>query len=197
MKIYLASSNKGKIKEIKALLNEYEVIAYSDVIEPFDIVEDADSFKANAIIKAQAVYEALKDKEALVLADDSGISIQALDNAPGIYSARYAGAQASDKENLQKAIDELEKKSLKSSPAFYTAAMALCSQYGCHTVHGWMHGSVTTTPRGEKGFGYDPIFIPEGYDKTLGELDESIKAELSHRSQALRHVKQLLKGMKL
>lgn len=197
MKIYLATSNKGKVKEIKALLDDHEVIAYSDVITPFEIIEDAHTFKDNALIKAKAVYEALNDPEALVLADDSGITVEALDNAPGIYSARYAGKNATDKENLQKVIDELKKKGLTSSPAFYTAAIAICSSFGCQTVHGWMYGSVTTEPKGDKGFGYDPIFIPEHYMQTLGELDQSIKAKLSHRGQALEHTKVLLKGMNL
>ena len=125
----------------------------------------------------------------VVLADDSGISVDALNGEPGIYSARYAGEGASDKENLYKLIEELQKRGLKSSPAHYTAAMALVSRHGEQTVHGWMYGEVITTPRGENGFGYDPIFIPEGYDKTLGELQSDVKKELSHRSKALRLAK--------
>ena len=189
MKLVLATGNKGKVREIKEYCDEYEVIPYTELIEPFEIVEDGSTFKENAIIKAQAVYDALGCDDVIVLADDSGISVDALGGEPGIYSARYAGEGASDKDNLYKLVEELKKRDQKSSPAHYTAAMALVSKYGVQTVHGWMYGEVITTPRGDNGFGYDPIFIPEGYDKTLGELQSDVKKELSHRSKALRLAK--------
>ena len=189
MKLVLATGNKGKVREIKEYCDEYEVIPYTELIEPFEIVEDGSTFKENAIIKAQAVYDALGRDDVIVLADDSGISVDALGGEPGIYSARYAGEGASDKDNLYKLVEELKKRDQKSSPAHYTAAMALVSKYGVQTVHGWMYGEVITTPRGDNGFGYDPIFIPEGYDKTLGELQSDVKKELSHRSKALRLAK--------
>jgi XTP/dITP diphosphohydrolase len=192
MKLVLATSNKGKIKEIKQMCDNYEVVAYSDLIDEFEIVEDADTFKDNALIKARAVYKALADDKAVVIADDSGISIDILDGAPGIYSARFAGERASDKDNLNKVVQALHVRSIKSSKAHYTAAIAIVSKEQELTVHGWMYGEVIDTPRGDKGFGYDPIFIPDGYDKTLGELDDSVKKELSHRSQALKLVKLLL-----
>jgi XTP/dITP diphosphohydrolase len=192
MKLVLATSNKGKIKEIKQMCDNYEVVAYSDLIDEFEIVEDADTFKDNALIKARAVYKALADDKAVVIADDSGISIDILDGAPGIYSARFAGEGASDKDNLNKVVQALHVRSIKSSKAHYTAAIAIVSKEQELTVHGWMYGEVIDTPRGDKGFGYDPIFIPDGYDKTLGELDDSVKKELSHRSQALKLVKLLL-----
>ena len=189
MKLVLATGNKGKVREIKEYCDEYEVVPYTELIEPFEIVEDGSTFKENAIIKAKAVYDALGRDDVIVLADDSGISVDALGGEPGIYSARYAGEGASDKDNLYKLVDELKKRDLESSPAHYTAAMALASRHGVQTVHGWMYGKVITTPRGENGFGYDPIFIPEGYDKTLGELQSDVKKELSHRSKALRLAK--------
>ncbi|SFV52039.1 Nucleoside 5-triphosphatase RdgB (dHAPTP, dITP, XTP-specific) [hydrothermal vent metagenome] len=193
MKLVLATGNKGKVKEIKEYCDSFEVIPYTELIEPFEIVEDGDTFKANAIIKAQAVYDALGRDDVIVLADDSGISVDALDGAPGIYSARYAREGASDRENLNKLIEELKKKGLEHSLAHYTAAMALVSKDGVRTVHGWMYGEVITTPRGENGFGYDPIFIPEGYKKTLGELESDVKKELSHRSKAL-HLAKIVAG---
>ena len=185
-RIVLATSNQGKIREIKALLEDWEVIAFTDILGPMEIVEDGDSFKANAIIKAQTIYDKLGDPRAVVLSDDSGISVDALDGAPGIYSARYAGEGADDKANLNKLVDALKAKGLESSPAHYTCAVAIASVHGIETVHGWMYGHVQTTPRGDKGFGYDPIFIPEGYELTLGELDDGIKKSLSHRSKAFR-----------
>lgn len=185
MKIVLATSNKGKVREIKAMCTDFDVVAYSELIEPFEIVEDAPTFKGNALLKAKAVYEALDDEEAIVLSDDSGISVDALDGAPGIYSARYGGENASDKENLYKVMDEVKAKGLESSSAHYTAAIAIVTKEGEQVVHGWMYGDVITTPRGENGFGYDPCFVPEGFDKTLGELDDEVKKGLSHRSKAL------------
>ena len=192
MKIILATSNKGKVKEIQKSFDGFEVVPFSEVIEPFDIVEDGKSFKENAIIKAKAVYDALNDKDVIVLSDDSGISVPILGNKPGIKSARYAGDRASAKDNLYKLIDELKKRGIKKTPAFYTAAIALVTKRGIFSVHGWMYGDVIDEARGENGFGYDPMFIPEGFDKTLGELDESIKKELSHRSKALRLAKRLI-----
>ncbi|MGB5966527.1 MAG: non-canonical purine NTP pyrophosphatase, partial [Sulfurimonadaceae bacterium] len=108
MKIVLATSNKGKVREIKAMCTDFDVVAFSEIIEPFEIVEDAPTFKGNALLKAKAVYDALDDEEAIVLSDDSGISVDALDGAPGIYSARYGGEDASDKDNLYKVMDTLK-----------------------------------------------------------------------------------------
>jgi len=197
LKLVLATSNKGKVREIKELCKEYEVIPYSELIDPFEIVEDASTFKENALIKARAVYEALKDKDEdiVVMADDSGISVDILDGAPGIYSARYAGEDADDKDNLYKLIDAIKAKGAEYSPAHYTAAIAIVTKGVEKTVHGWMYGTAITQARGEKGFGYDPMFIPSGYDKTLGELDESIKKELSHRSKALNLAKKILQTL--
>ena len=195
MKLVLATSNKGKVREIKALCGEYEVIPYSELIEEFEIVEDGDSFQENALIKARAVFKALNDETIVVMADDSGISVDILDGAPGIYSARYAGEDADDKDNLYKLIDDIKAKGVKSSPAHYTAAIALVTKDGEFCVHGWMYGEAQTLACGDGGFGYDPMFIPDGYDKTLGELDEGVKKELSHRSKALELAKIILQTL--
>lgn len=196
MKLVLATSNKGKVREIKALCSMFEVTPYTEIIAPFEIIEDAPTFKANALIKARAVYDALNDEKAIVLSDDSGISVDILDGEPGIYSARYAGAGANDKENLYKLIDDLKAKGVNESKAYYTAAIAIVSKEGEQTVHGWMHGRVIANARGDKGFGYDPMFIPEGYEQTLGELDNDVKSKLSHRSKALELAKIVVEGLK-
>ncbi|RUM56639.1 MAG: non-canonical purine NTP pyrophosphatase, partial [Nautilia sp.] len=138
MKIVLASSNKGKIKEIKKYFDN--VVAFSDLIEPFEIEENGNSFKENAIIKAKAIYEKLPNH--IIIADDSGISVPALGNIPGIFSARFAGINATDKENLDKLINELKKHNIKKTPAFYTSAIAIASPYGIYTTHGFMYGNV-------------------------------------------------------
>ncbi|MDY0116363.1 MAG: RdgB/HAM1 family non-canonical purine NTP pyrophosphatase [Sulfurimonadaceae bacterium] len=196
MKLVLATSNKGKVREIKEMFSDFEVFAYSELIEPFEIIEDADTFKENALIKARAVYKALNDESVIVLSDDSGISVDALGGEPGIYSARYAGVDADDKENLEKLVESLKENALIESPAHYTAAIAIVTKDCEQSVHGWMYGKVIAETKGEKGFGYDPMFIPEGFDKTLGELDENVKKELSHRYKAIELAKVILASYK-
>lgn len=196
MRIVLATSNHGKVKEFQSWISEYDVVAYSDIMEAFEIEETGKTFKENALIKARAVYDRLSDKNDIVLSDDSGISVPLLDGAPGIYSARYAGVGASSKDNLNKLIATLKEKGLEKAPAFYTAAIALVSPKGEFCVHGWMHGEALAQARGENGFGYDPMFIPCGYDKTLGELDEGIKKAFSHRARALELAHIVIKTLK-
>lgn len=199
MKIIIASSNKGKIKEIHKLLPDHDTVPFSDILGDMDIVEDGDSFKANAIIKAKAIVEKLKEigykEKYIVIADDSGITVPALNNEPGIYSARYAGENASDKENLDKLISELKKKNLKTASAYYTACIAIGYHDNIYTTHGWMHGDVIGEAKGSGGFGYDPMFIPKGYDKTLGELPDETKKGLSHRSKALDLALKMIKSL--
>ncbi len=190
MRIVVASGNKGKIKEINEFFKDYEVVPYTDLIEPFEIEENGKTFKENAVIKAKAIGEKLKNE--MVLADDSGISVPVLNNAPGIYSARYAGVGANDRDNLNKLINELKKKNIKKIPAFYTAAIALATPYGVFTTHGFMRGDVIDEARGNNGFGYDPMFIPKGFDKTLGELEREVKKSFSHRTKALNLAKIIL-----
>lgn len=198
MRVILATSNRGKVREISKFLDSYSVYPFTDFIEPFEIVEDGDSFSANAIIKAKAVYQKLKelnrlDSDMIILSDDSGISIEALNGEPNIYSARYAGINASDRDNLNRVIDELKSLNIKSSKAYYTASIAIVYQNSVFTTHGWMHGDVLDRAVGENGFGYDPIFIPNGFSKTLGELDERSKIGLSHRSKAIESAEYILK----
>ena len=188
MKIVLASANKGKITEFQKLMPNDEVIAFSEILGKIEIVEDKDSFKGNAIKKAQTIYEELikiGQNDVIVISDDSGITVPALNNEPGIYSARYAGEGSSDKQNNAKLIENLNKNNLEKTPAFYTACIAIVYKGEVYTVHGWMHGNVINKELGEGGFGYDPMFIPNGFDKTLGELGYEAKKEFSHRTKAL------------
>jgi XTP/dITP diphosphohydrolase len=195
LKLVLATSNKGKVREIQALCKDYEVIPYSELMQEFEIVEDGDTFKENALIKARAVFKALNDEDVIILSDDSGISVDILDGKPGIYSARHAGVDANDKDNLYKLVDDIKAKGVKSSPAHYTAAIAIVTKKAEYCVHGWMHGTAIAQTKGDGGFGYDPMFIPLGYDKTLGELDDEIKKELSHRAKALSLAEKILKSL--
>jgi len=199
MKLVLATGNKGKLREFRQMCQD-EVIAFSDLLGAFEIVEDGATFAENALIKARTIYKKLKETYPLdsyfVISDDSGISLPILDGAPGIYSARYAREGANDKENLHKLINALKAKGLKETPAYYTAAIAIVSQYGEYVVHGWMHGKVIDKARGDKGFGYDPMFIPSGFEKTLGELDDEVKSKISHRGKALALAKPIIQMLR-
>ncbi|QKF73798.1 putative dITP/XTP pyrophosphatase [Aliarcobacter faecis] len=195
MKIVLASNNQGKIKEFKKLLPNDEVFAFSEILGKLEIEEDKDTFKGNAIKKAQTIYDELQKigfGEVLVISDDSGISVPILNNAPGVYSARYAGLKASDKENNLKLIDELNKLGVDKTAAFYTACIAMVYKNEVYTVHGFMYGEVLNKELGENGFGYDPLFIPKGFSKTLGQLEFEVKQEFSHRNNALKLAKKVL-----
>ena len=193
MKIVVATRNRGKVKEIEDFWSNFDVVAYSDLIDPFEIEENGKSFKENSIIKAKEIKQRLSD-DYIVIADDSGISVPALNNQPGIYSARYAGVGANDTDNLNKLLDELKKRGLSMAKAYYTCAIAIAVKDQIFTVHGWMHGSVIDEKRGENGFGYDPCFVPENFTKTLGELDGKIKKELSHRTKALDLALKIIKA---
>jgi len=195
VKIVLATSNQGKVKEFQSWIDEYEVVPFSDVMDPFEIEETGTTFKENALIKARAVYEKLEDKSHIVLSDDSGISVPLLGGIPGIYSARYAGVDASSADNLNKLIQTLKDKGIEKTPAFYTAAIALVHAKGEFCVHGWMHGNALSQARGTNGFGYDPMFVPLGYTQTLGELDENVKKAFSHRARALDLARIVLKSL--
>ncbi len=196
MKIILASGNKGKIKEIKTLLPNDEVIAFKEILGDIEVDEDQNTFKGNAIKKAKTIYDMLKDKidpkELIVISDDSGLTVPALNNEPGIYSARYAKVGATDNENNEKLISKLKEKNLNEADAFYTACITIVYNDYEYTTHGWMHGKVIDKQIGDGGFGYDPMFIPKGFDKTLGELDYEVKKSFSHRTKALNLAKKVL-----
>jgi len=194
MKLVLATSNKGKLKEFKAMCRD-EVVSFSELFGAFEIVENGDTFAQNALIKARTIYQKL-DENYLVISDDSGISVPALNNEPNIYSARYAGENATDKENLNKLIHSLKEKNITRTSAYYTASIAIVSKYGEYVVHGWMYGDVIDESRGEKGFGYDGMFIPHGYELTLGELEDDLKASISHRAKALVLAKPIIEMLK-
>ncbi|MEA2016973.1 MAG: non-canonical purine NTP pyrophosphatase [Campylobacterota bacterium] len=194
MKIIIASGNKGKVKEFKSLLANDEVIPFKDIVGDIDIVEDGLTFQENAIIKVKAIYKKLKNtKDVIIISDDSGISVPILNNEPNIYSARYAGIGSTDAQNNEKLIFNLKAKNIKKTTAHYTACIAIMYNENIYTTHGWMYGDVIDKEIGDGGFGYDTLFIPNGYDETLGTLDNKIKKDLSHRSKALKLAMKLMK----
>ncbi|NCO52893.1 MAG: XTP/dITP diphosphatase [Deltaproteobacteria bacterium] len=192
-KLLVATGNAGKLREIKNLLAEVgvEVIGMDSLINPPEVVEDGDSFTANARKKA---LEIASFANSLTLADDSGLVVAALDGAPGIYSARYAGAQATDADNNQKLLRNLSAIPPSQRQAYFCCVMALADPQGnCQTFEGRIHGQLIDELRGKQGFGYDPLFLVPEYGKTLGELSLEIKNRISHRSQALKQVFAALK----
>lgn len=182
MRLILASSNKGKIKEIKAFFTDLDVFAYTDLMDAMQIEENGTSFKENAIIKAKAVAKYFPND--LVLADDSGLSVPIFDNCPGVISSRFAGDNASMHENRQKLIGMLKAAQLKTTGGFYTACIALSYKGFIRTTHGFMHGRIVEYEKGELGFGYDNMFVPKSSTKTLAQ-DDTIKRVRSHRIIAL------------
>lgn len=198
MKILIATGNKNKVKEIKDFYTNYKIYALDEVIAPFEIIEDGDSFAKNAMIKANAVFNKLDEKqkdEFIVLSDDSGICVDILNGEPGIYSARYSGENANDASNRQKLISKLQELNLRFTKAHYTACISIASKFGTFTAHGWMYGEAIDEERGNNGFGYDFMFIPNGYDKTISELNEKTKLEISHRSNGLRNAEFIIKSL--
>tara|TARA_R110001592_G_scaffold363221_3_gene681776 strand:- start:171799 stop:172377 length:579 start_codon:yes stop_codon:yes gene_type:complete len=188
-KILLASNNQGKIAEIKALLPQYEVFGLKDIGVDIDVVEDKDSFEGNALKKAQEIGDAYP--EYWVLADDSGLCCDALDGAPGIYSARYAGENANSEDNMAKLLNELGGNENRS--AYFICVLAFYRKGLSYLFDGKVHGTIALAKSGNKGFGYDPLFIPEGYTETFADLPSTVKKEVSHRAKALEKLMAFLK----
>ena len=189
-KIIFASKNEGKVKEVKHILNgiNVEIISLNDVGFNEEIPETADTFEGNAKIKAKTIY----DKFNLpTIADDSGIIAEQLGNEPGVFSARYAGENATDDENNIKLLERL-----KSFPEPHNAKFVCAAVYYFGTdfkvAIGEIAGKIIKEPRGTNGFGYDPLFLSDGYDKTSAELLPEIKNKISHRFKALDQLKEYL-----
>ena len=186
MKLVLATRNKGKIVELQRIIAEVmpqvELIG-TDLFPNLDDVEETeDSFIGNALLKAHAVAKATGLP---AIADDSGLRVHALNGAPGIFSARYAGTHGDDLANLNKVLKNMDGV-LDRSAAFHCAA-AFAKPDGFElVVEEKLLGRLTTTPIGESGFGYDPIFIPDGFEITTAQMDPSLKDEISHRGMAFR-----------
>ncbi len=181
MNLIIASNNKGKLAQLKAWL-PYGIAAKSMAEAGFTeiIPEPFDTFHQNARIKAQSVFDFCRQP---VLSDDSGICVNALDGAPGVYSALYAGEGASDAENNAKLLAAL--KGMESRKAHYLAVLCLITHEGTHYFEGRCDGTIAESPKGDGGFGYDPLFIPDGYDQSFAELPSEIKSRISHRAKAL------------
>ncbi len=181
-KLVLASHNLGKLSELKIFLEPYDIEVLSAVdFDLDDPIEDGATFEANALIKAKYVS---KKTGLAALSDDSGLCINALGGEPGIYSARWAGGPRDFQKAMSKANEALGDKEDRS--AYFISVLALQLPYQDPLFfEGRCEGELVWPPRGDQGFGYDPIFVPEGFDRTFGEMIPEEKKELSHRARAL------------
>ncbi len=193
--IIVASGNAHKIAELQTLLREsidVDLIPMTDVLGSIDIDETGTTFEENAYIKAQHVYARTG---LAVIADDSGLIVDALDGEPGVYSARYAGFNATDATNRDKVSAELRARGTEESTARFTCVLCYMDQQRTMLIDGHVEGTIFARSSGSGGFGYDPMFVPAGYDETYGTLPQSVKDATSHRALAARKLATLIAGL--
>lgn len=186
--IVLATNNQHKLKEFKKMIVDYNIITLNDIKYYDEIEETGSTFEENALIKAETIHKYLKNQnlDYIVIAEDSGLCVDALNGAPGIYSARYAGGHGNDQKNRNKLINELEG---KDRSAYFICTIMLYYPNGEHkTFVGKTYGKITTEELGSKDFGYDCIFYSDDLNKTFGEATEDEKNSVSHRSRAIKEM---------
>jgi len=193
MKILIATNNINKVKEIREILkgSSIDVFSMDEAGIDADIEENGSTFSENALIKARELF---RISGGPTLADDSGLVVEALGGAPGVYSARYSGIEGSNKDdaNIIKLLSDM--KDIKNRKAYFACAIVFIDPSGNeHVVEGQCHGSIADTKKGINGFGYDSIFIVDGADgKTMAEISPEIKNNISHRGNALKKIKKVL-----
>jgi len=186
MRILVATMNAGKLREYERLLADVpglELETMESLSEPVEVVEDRDTFRGNALKKA---IEIAAVAGMPCLADDSGLEVDAIGGRPGVYSARYAGEGATDSENNAKLLDELSRTADDERTARFRCAIVIADESGIELAiaEGTCEGVIGSGPKGTHGFGYDPLFIPDGYTQTMAELGPDTKNEISHRAKA-------------
>lgn len=187
-RLVVATHNSHKTEEIREIVGSFfeEILDLNDFPEIPEAVEDGTTFEENSAIKAFAASAMLPD--AFILADDSGLEVDALDGAPGVYSARYGGEKATDADNRKRLMEELGKTGAKGkarSGRFRCVLTVVKADRKLAVFSGSCEGILANEEKGEGGFGYDPLFIPDGYCETFGQLASEVKHELSHRGKAL------------
>lgn len=193
MKILIATNNSHKVKEFKEILKDFqdiELITPNELGINLEPNENGNSFEENSKIKCLEFYKA---SQIPVVADDSGLEIDALNKQPGIYSSRFAGENASDKDNRIKVLQLLDKVNSKDKTARFRCVITYYDGEMLEYFNGSVEGKIIDDERGMNGFGYDPIFIPDHFEHTFAELDEEIKNQISHRAIALKKFKEFLK----
>ncbi len=193
MNILFATTNPGKMKEVSALLQlpGIRLLHLSDMDDtPVPPEENGDTFEANALIKARYYHQQYRLP---VIADDAGLVVPALNNEPGVFSARYAGAAATDEQNNQKLLNRIREQGLARPATYFPAVVVFIDPDETHIFEGRCHGIITEEPRGENGFGYDPLFEIEEKACTFAEMDLNLKNSISHRSKAFASLAGYLK----
>lgn len=189
MELVFASNNINKLEQVKLLLDNDKVVMPKDIgIEGFDVVEDGLTLKANAFKKASELYKLTKRK---VFSDDTGLFVTALDNRPGIYAHRYAGEEATDKDNRDKLLEELADKDCRD--AYFLTVICFIDEDGKdYYFEGRLDGTIANKELGNGGFGYDKLFYVKKYDKSLAQMDINFKNQISHRGLAMKEFKKFL-----
>ena len=188
--LFLASGNPHKIEELQQVLKPlgFDLSSTRDISNAFEVEEDRETLEGNALKKARSWFE---ETGILTMADDTGLEVEELDGEPGVYSARYAGENATYDENVEKLLNEM--KGVENRHARFRTVIALVSESGEQLFEGSCSGQIINERCGNKGFGYDPVFKPDGYDKTFAELDSEEKNKISHRGKATARLIEFLK----
>jgi XTP/dITP diphosphohydrolase len=193
MDIVLATSNRKKLEEIRKIFGSMKIELHFYTLDDFpeckEAEEDGVTFEENAVKKALQIFECTK---MTAIADDSGLEVDALKGAPGVYSARYAGEPSNDSANNRKLLDELKDVPHNRRGARFVCCIAMASANGVRTFMGYVNGSIGMELRGDNGFGYDPLFFPEGHDRTFAEMNDAEKNAMSHRAMALRKLREYI-----
>ena len=193
MKLVFASNNGHKLEEVRAILTGHEVLSLRDIGFVADIDETGDTLEANSLIKARTVAAFLSTHPMAidgVFSDDTGLEIDALDGQPGVHTARWAGEPANDANNRRKALTLLQGQTNRN--ARFRTVISLIRGTKEEQVEGRVEGAIATQESGNGGFGYDPLFIPKGYDKTFAELPAEVKNSISHRARAMKALCEVL-----
>ena len=190
-KLVFATNNLHKLEEVSAILgNQIELLSLNDINCHIDIPETADTLEGNALLKSRFIYE---NYGMNCFADDTGLEVEALEGAPGVYSARYAGDGHNSEANMIKLLDNLKEK--KNRKAQFRTAISLIIDEKEYLFEGIIKGEIGTIKKGDTGFGYDPIFVPEGYNETFAELGSDIKNKISHRALAINKLCEFLHSL--
>ncbi|MEW6115703.1 MAG: XTP/dITP diphosphatase [Nitrospirota bacterium] len=196
MDIVLATRNRKKAEELSRILGDLDVriLTLDDFPSCPEVIEDRDTFEGNAVKKAAAIAQCTGT---MAVADDSGLEVAVLNGAPGVLSARYAGEHADDAANLEKLLGEMQNVPDGQRGARFVCCIAFAApasgEEGVKTFFGFVEGTIGREPKGQRGFGYDPVFYPEGHDRTFAEMGPEEKDTLSHRRRALEQLKSYLK----
>ncbi len=189
MKLIVGTNNAGKIRELNASLTDLpvEICGLNNFENIADVEETGATFAENAILKANSYA---RQTGLWALSDDSGLEVEALGGAPGVFSARYAGENAGDAERIAKLLGELAETGDKARRARFVCVMAVADEKGAirFLAEGICEGEIADVPRGANGFGYDPIFVPDGFTETFGELSSTVKHKISHRARAINKI---------